>query len=544
MADTTLNEFIKNHSLAKQLRQHKADIVMEKFSNWLTTKPSSYSWHYSLYFFATESPLCYTDPIIIDEALKILNLDPNKTIDVLKRQSDYLSRAIFTLFRPSSNWQIEDNERVTIDSPRGIETFENIWHPEYIKYCEQIYNHIIRLPLGILEKDKNADYLSLALSLKTKKLFELGYPNITKGFDSVVRNAISHGGIEYGISEIHYMDKKEGKEIDASDVINLLDELSDSCHSIIAALLIFVINNQNDIEKNEVENLPLGINFLLSKGFADREGSEIVSFVRSGNNGEQLNINIKVDSASRGVYQLEALQAAWASCYFGGSNFKRFLVSVDCNKPAKPLIIINGELLKEAINNNLPFKEVAPKLFKSSLLWYDTPQFQSMLSIFIMSLKTNWIFSKRKFRLDIANKGTFLPQLYYEIVSTKNTSPKAFRRLEAHIVLDITKEITDTNLKKIIKNAIARLKRSLIKRKDIHGEFGIVGFPFNIVMRVYATNKRVRTLKSYSWQNEELVATAEYSKNWKIAQPSCTKEVDSIVGQIRIKYNPKLIKYK
>lgn len=544
MTVVTLNEFIKNHSLAKQLRQHKVDIVMEKFSNWLRSKPSNNSWHSSLYLFSSKSPFCYINSTVIDETLKVLNLDIKNTFEVIQNQREYISRAIFTFIRPSPSWKIEDDEKISIDSPRGVESFENMWHPEYIKYSEQIYNHLIKIPLEILGKKNNKDYLSLTLSNRATKLTELGYTNLTNGYDSVIRNAISHGGVEYEIADIRYIDSKETKEIYAPDAVKLLDDLFDTCSSIIAALLIFIIDNQENIEQNDTKNLPLGINFLLTYGFATREGSEIISFIKSGNNGEQLNINIKVDSASRGVYQLEALQAAWASCYFGGSNFKRFLVSVDCNKPAKPLIIINGELLKEAINNNLPFKEVTPKLFASSLLWYDTSQFQSLFSIFIRSLKNNWIINQRKFRLDMAQKGTFLPQLYYEIVSTKNTSPKAFRRLEAHIVLDITKEITDSNLKKIINNAINRLKRNLIKRKDIHGEFGIAGLPFAIVMRVYATNKRVRTLKSYSWQDEELVAIAEYSKNWKKAQPFFTKQVDSVVGRIRVKYNPKIIKYK
>ncbi len=544
MTDVTLNEFIKNHSLAKQLRQHKADIVMEKFSNWLRSKPSSNTWHSSLYLFSSKSPFCYINSTIIDETLKVLYLDIKNTFDVIQNQRENLSRAIFTFIRLSPSWKIEDDEKISIDSPRGIEFFENIWHPEYIKYSEQVYNHLIKIPLEILGKKNNKDYLSLTLANRAAKLAELGYTNLTKGYDSVIRNAISHGGVEYEIANIRYIDSKETKELYAPDSVKLIDDLFDTCSSIIVALLIFIIDNQENIEQNDTKNLPLGIIFLLTNGFATREGSEIISFIKSGNNSDQLNINIKVDSASRGVYQLEALQAAWASCYFGGSSFKRFLVSVDCNKPAKPLIIINGELLKEAINNNLPFKEVTPKLFESSLLWYDTSQFQSMLSIFIRSLKTNWIFSKRKFRLDMTKKALFLPQLYYEIVSTKNTSPKAFRRLEAHIVLDITKEITDINLRKVIKNAINRLKRNLIKRKDIHGEFGLAGSPSNIVMRVYATNKRVRTLKSYSWQDEELVAIAEYSKNWKKAQPFFTKEVDSVVGQIRVKYNPKIIKYK
>lgn len=126
MVDTTLNEFIKSHSLAKQLRQYKSDIVMEKFSNWLASSPSNNSWHSSLYLFSSASPFRYTKAEIIDETLKILHLDLTNSLEAIRNQREYLSRAIFAFIRPSSSWNIEDYEKISIDSPRGIESFENI----------------------------------------------------------------------------------------------------------------------------------------------------------------------------------------------------------------------------------------------------------------------------------------------------------------------------------------------------------------------------------------------------------------------------------
>lgn len=542
MEEETLNEFIKKHSFAKQLRQYKTDIVWEKFSNWLKSKPSSNSWRNSLYNFATETPFCYINPQTIDETLAVLSLDIQSTLDVLKNQEEYVSRAIFTFFRPSSSWQIQDSEKISINTPRGIEAFENIWHPEYIKYSEQVYNHLVKIPLGILGKQNKKDYLSLTLPLRAEKLIKLGYTNLTNGYDSVVRNAVSHGGIEYDISDIRYIDSKDKKEIYAPELVQLLDSLSDTCSSIIVALLIFIIENQEIIEKTGVENLPLGIKFLLTIGFASHNGSKVVSFIESGQNKQQLNINIKINTSSRGVHQLESLQVAWAACFFGGKSFDRFLVNIDCNMPAQPLAIINGKILREAIEDDKVFAEVAPKLFESSLLWYDASKLDFRVYTLKSSFKTNWEIQKRNFRLEMIQKDNFIPRLHYKVVFFKNTSPKSFRRLEAYIVLDVSKEITDINLKKIIKNAINRLRQKLIKRKDIHGEFGLLGFPFSITLRVYSADKRVRTLTSYSWQNKELVAIAEFSKNWKTSPPFFTKQNDSALGQIRIKYNPKLIK--
>lgn len=542
MPTETLNLFVQNHSLARQMREYKADIVSDKYSHWLKSKPVNGSWHTALYRFASDPPFCYTNSTAIDDTLAILNADLQTTLEVLKAQGEFVSRAIFSFLRPTTSWDIHDGERVSIDTPSGIEDFENIWHPEYIKYCEQVYNHIIKIPLGILEKPKKKDYLSLVLSQRAEKLVKLGFPNLATGFDSIVRNAISHGGIEYDYSNIRYIDSKDKKELYAPDLVSLLDDLFDTCNSIIIATVIFVVENQVSIEKSGIENLPLGIKFLLADGFVSHNGSKLMSFIESGKDRQQLNLNLRTNTTVRGVHQLESLQAAWATCFFGGRNYNRFLVSIDCNMPVQPLVIINGKVLQAAIENNTAFNEVAPGLFESSLLWYDASKFRFRLYALLSSFKTNWEIQKRKFRLEMIQKGTFIPLLHYKVVFSKNTSPKFFRRLEAHIVLDISKEITENNLIKIIRSALGRLRRRLIKRKDIYGEFGLKGFPFSINLRVCATDRRVRDLISYSWQNEELVAIAEFSKDWEKAPPFFTKQANRILKQIRIKYNLKLIK--
>ncbi len=542
MEKETLNEFVARHSLAKQMRQYKAEVAWESFSNWLQAKPSNNSWHSSLYDFSNDAPFHYINPQTIDETLSILNIDVQSTLEALKNQGEFVSRAIFTFFRPSTSWQIQDGERISIDTPRGIEDFENIWHPEYIKYCEQTYNHLIRIPLDILGKRANKDYISLKLPLRVEKLNLLGYANLTIGYDSVIRNAISHGGIEYDISDIKYIDSKEEKQVYAPDVVHLLDDLFDTCSSIIASLLIFVIENQSTVEKFGIKYLPLGLRFLLTNGFASHNGSKVISFIESGLNNKQLNINIKTNSTSRGVHQLEALQVAWAASYFGGSDFERFLVSVDCGMPAQPLAIIDGNVLGDAIENEKTLNEVGPNLFKDSLLWYNATKLSSTLSTLQNSMKTNWEIQKRIFRQKMIDGNNFIPRLHYKIVFTKNTSPRRFRRLEGHIVLDVSKSITEAQLLNIIKSAINQLRRRLIKRKDIHGEFGLLGNPYGITVKVYSVDKRLRKLLSYAWQDKELVAIAEYSKSWNISSPIYTKEPNRIQGRIRVKYNEQLTK--
>ena len=175
MEKQTLNEFVTRHSLARLMRELKAEVVWEKFSGWLKSKPPDNSWLCSLYDFANDVPFCYIDDQIVNETLSILNIDIQCTLDALKDHGESVSRAIFTFFRPSASWQIQDGERISIDTPRGIEDFENIWHPEYVRCCEQIYNHLIKIPLDILGKQNNKDFVSPGLPVRVEKLITLGH---------------------------------------------------------------------------------------------------------------------------------------------------------------------------------------------------------------------------------------------------------------------------------------------------------------------------------------------------------------------------------
>ena len=515
---------------------------MEKYSSWLKSTSSDISWHNALYRFAAEKPFCHTNEKIIDDTLEILNTNCQDTINVLGIKDTEISRAIFSLLRPGNSWQIDDGDRISILTPQGIEDFENVWHPEYIKYCEQVYNHLIKIPLGIIGVQKRKDYLSPVLPNRVKLLSDLGLSSLAQGYDAVVRNAISHGGVEYHVGDIRYIDAKEQKDLPVWDLIKLLDDLVDTCNSIIVALLIFIIENQAAIEKHGINVLPLGLRFFLVEGFTARYGIRIVSFEESGHNNSQLNINLMTDTTSREVQQFEALFITWAACYFGGAKYDRFLVSIDCKMPIQPLLTIRGNSLRDGIQKNQLFSDVAPKLFESALLWYDTTSLSSRLYMLATSFKIHWEIQKRKIQMDLLQKGIFLPNLGYKIVFYKNTSPSSFRRIEGHAVLNITGKITDQELIKIIRSAINQLKRKLIRRKDIFGERGLPGSPYSINLRLYSVDRRIRTLSSYTWSNEELVCIAEFSKNWKKSPPFYTREADRIVGSIRIKYNPKLMK--
>ncbi|MCI0563750.1 MAG: hypothetical protein MN733_35195, partial [Nitrososphaera sp.] len=364
----------------------------------------------------------------------------------------------------------------------------NFGQNQGVRYCEQIYSHLVKVPLHVLGKRKGKNYTEPPLPIRVKLLADSGLLGLAQGYDPVIRNAISHGRIAYGVSDIQYIDAKAQKGLFAWDFVTLFDSLVDTCNSLVIAILLFLIERQVVVEEEGVNELPLGLKFLFVDGFTSHPGLHLISFtesqIKSGK--KQLNIALQINSASRAAHRFEAMFTTWVACHFGGSKYDRFLVSIDCGMPGQPLVVFNGQALREAIaSGKTPF-EAAATVLESSLLWYDTSSVRAKLFLLQNSLKVNWQIQKRKYDLARHQSGAFVPAFHYEIVSVRNTSPKAFRRAEAHVVLKLSGKVSESTLLQIIRSALTRVRRVWLRRKDLYGEQGLPGAPYSVLMRLYS----------------------------------------------------------
>lgn len=542
MTTGSLSAITFPHPLAEQMRQLKSQLISDGLANWLAPGMSRTNWHLALYQFATEKPHRYLHTKTVEETLDILRSNGSEVFCALQDHEADITRAVFSLLRPGSSWRKDAAEITSIDTPQDIEDFDAVWHPEYVRYCEQIYNHLMKVPLHVLGKRKGKNYTGPALPVRVQLLADSGLLSLIRGYDSVVRNAISHGRIAYGVSDIQYIDVKTHTSLFAWDFITLFDSLVETCNSLLVAILLFLIEQQIFVEKQGIDKLPLGLKFLFVDGFASHVGSSLVSFsenlIKGGK--QQLNIALRISSVSRAAHRFEAMFATWVACHFGGSKYDRFLVSIDCGMPGQPLVALNGQALREAIaNGKTPF-EVAATILESSLLWYDTSSARAKLFLLQNSLKVNWHIHKRKFDLSRHQAGVFVPSLHYEVVSMRNTSPKAFRRVEAHVVLKLTGKISEKTLLQIVGSALSRVRRVWLRRKDLYGERGLPGPPQSVTVRIYSGHAHLRRLASFSWQDEELAAIVEWSKDWRKAPPFYTRQADRVINGFRVKYNPKI----
>lgn len=540
VSDQSLNEIFKSPAISQIQNELKKSQIIEVFNDFIDIA-SFKLWHLSLYKFATIRPLLFFRHETIDDAIELFNTRPELTVEAITSLQRELTHAIFSLLRPGSSWQKEDS--LSLERPEQIAEFDSIWHPEYQRYSEHVFNHLIQVPLYILGKKKDKNYLEPSLANRVDILRSNGLFSLIRGYDSVVRNAISHGSISFELHQIVYADKSKTSSFMASEFASLFDDLVDTCHSLVVGLLLFLSDNQFLIERTGLQNLPLGLRFIFVDAFTSHSGLQVLSMVEHKiiGNKDQLDITCKINSKAKWVHRFEGFHICWWASKFGGRGYDRFHISFDCGMPVTSSLIFNGVRLSQAILTNEPFETCGPPIIEHDLLWYNGSIFDQKSYIWKNIFSIQWSRLKKQLIQDWRDRGLkIFPQ--YLVCRIENTSPSRFTRLEAHIVLREKGVITDAFLVYIVKHIIRRLGKYKIRKKDIQGEIGRPTKPKYIIARVYAANKRFRTLKLSGWKNEELVLIAEWSSSKKHAYQYYTKQADVITGKMRIKYNPNILK--
>ena len=538
----TLNQMMEDSPFLHTENLIKKQIIESAFTQWVD-ETKFHEWFYSLYQFACQKPLSYFNPQIIDETLHILNSDFCLVIKAFSAFEAKITHAVLSNIRTGSSW--ENEELFSIEDPKNLVDFENIWHPEYIRYCEQIYNHIIQIPLFVIGQSHNGKkYNELTLTNRVQILSDNGYQCLTNGFNSTIRNALSHGHIQYGVMDITYIDRQKTEIISSYDFAEIFDNLVDTCNSIIIGFIIFICNNRSKIENIGLHNIPLGLRYLIIDGFTQTKNFRLMSLVESkvNQNTKQINIYCEIKSMVMAEQQYNAILLCWVVCKLGGKDYDRYVVSIDCGMPSTSLLILNGEHLYKAFENNSLLGDCAPKLIESSLMWYDNTGVFSRIRSFKYFAHSHLLLAKREIIKNFKNQGITFWGQNYKIVKIVNTSPRKLRRIQAHIILKYENPLISLDyLEKVLIHAIKKIRRIHIRKKDISGEVGLPWTPEFITIRLYSHDQRIRKLESYNWQNKELMLIAEWSSNWRKTPPFFTKDTNYYIKGIRIKLNNQLI---
>lgn len=527
---------MQNHEicvLQKKLRKH---LILHSFKGLIT--PANFTdWHLSLYPFATIRPLMYFSKLTFLESLNFFNAHSNLVLDSLARSNRDITHAIFSLIRPGSSWKQENS--LSLKEPRDLVDFERIWHPEYQRYCEHIFNNLIRIPLEVLGRLRNKNYQSPTLANRVQILQNNSLQRLTKGYNATVRNAISHGSSSFEFQGIKYINSGTEIELTASGFTEILDELVNTCNAMVIALLLFLCGNQREVARYGLNSLPLGVRYLFIDGITSHLGLKIQSMVESETvkNERQLNINCSISSPARMTHIFESLNVSWNSLKFGGENYGRFGISIDCGKSVSAAAFLDGKKLWEAIEKDLP-PESAKGIIEGGLLWYDAPSWKRKMhtfrNIFLLQLQL----VKKQIHDEWKKMGVQLFSSRYVVRETINKSAGKIRRLEALIVLTESDILDKELLLNIVRHAIRNLKRKRISSISIGEVSKIKKSPSYVWINLYQHDERIRNLIRSDWREKNLLLQAEWTSRTYRKKPVFIKSPDNIFRGIRVKFNP------
>jgi hypothetical protein len=535
----TLNEIIKNHQFCAMQKQIRKRFIQSKFGNLINDK-SFFDSYLSLYPFSTTKPLTYFNLSALNCALIFFAKHTTEVFDNLTSLDKEISHAIFSMRRKGSSWDREDI--LSLDAPRDLIDFENIWHPEYNRYCEHIFNNLIRIPIGVLGSLKAKNYANQNLPNRVEILRNNGLRELANGYNATVRNAISHGSVSFEFQTIKYEDKNNCIELSSREFARLFDSLVDVCHAIVIALLITMCKNHLEISRRGIESLPLGFRFLIIDGVASHQDFSIHSMVNSVTIGgkKQLNVYCSTSSPSRNAHLFESLNVCWNSQMFGGKGYDRFSVSIDCGKRVPTLVFLDGQKLLRARQNNLPL-ECARDVFEDSLLWYDTSKWIRRLHIWKNIFSLGLRLMRFQFHDDLRKLGLKVLSSKYFIKAIDNKSADKIRRLEAHVILMAEEIPRKEVLLDIVKHAIGKLRKKRLSKLKLGAVSKTRRRPSYVWIRLYRRDARKRTLLSSGWAEGNLLLQAEWISFFYRKNPVYVNEPDGVSHGIRIRFNPKII---
>jgi hypothetical protein len=519
-------------SLGQQELLLKREEVSERFCRYFSS-PDIGNLTLALHPFTGVRPLCYYSTTAFEATLELFERNPKATLHAFSKHSQGWSHAMDTLFRPGVSWEQEG--RIRLQAPDDLLAFERIWHPEYQRYAEHVFNHLVKVPLELLGAPMGKDFVALPLSLRAEKLIALGYPALAKGFMSTVRNAISHGATYYSDHEVRYVDTKCEEKLLPSDIERLFDDLVDSCSGIAAAALAFIARQQTEVEAFGFGLLPLGLRCAVIRGWVSHSAFTVTGAlkVKMGDS-SHLNIYCYCPAKSRSLHRYEALRTAAFAVQVGCSNVDRICVSIDCGLPNHSLIVLNCSKLIEALRPEAS-DSILAEVVQTDLLWHDSNTFSRKWFLLKTSFYGAWLRLKRDTISKWKKSELNVWGQRYTIRNIENRSADSKRRLLAEVVLNAGEQTRVKTILGVVRHAIKILSKKRIPSLPFGKIEGIRGRPSYVWIRLHSYDARVRALQSRHYRSDELLAEAEWMTRFNRSQPVFVKQPDAVIKGIRIR---------
>jgi hypothetical protein len=487
----------------------------------------------SLAPFCTTRPLCYFNPEAFLAYIDLLNADVEATLESFELHSGETSQAVYAVFRETESWK--DEEAQGLSKPRDLLRFDRLWHPEYQRYSEHVFNHLTRIPLELLQRRHGKNYQALELAQRAQKLIDLSSPALAQGFNARIRNAISHGGVHYGDYEIRYVTRSAEESLSAREFLELFDALVDTCSAHICALLAFICQHFDLVVDRGINRLPMGLRFVLLRSLCQHPGFDIEGIVEVGERASgHLNLYCVSATRSQQVHLYEGIHAA-VQLYRLGMQYPVISISIECGESTPASLIVNGAALEDALTEGAPPESIG-KVVQANLLWHNTSVLGRWFYIFstlsVSIWKKGWLEIRQQWR----ELGIALWRERYVVRYVDNRSVGNLRRVLAEIVVRDAADLTKPAVRKIMRHATRVLRRQWICGKDF-GKLRFVRFrPTYIWLRVHFGDARVRDIQGRNYADARFLATSEWISIWRRNKPIWVKAPDETFGALRIKW--------
>ncbi len=296
----------------------------------------------------------------------------------------------------SESWH--DDTFRTDDDYELLRTIDKHIHSTYLRVIEGVLTPLIRVIAHFSRMDSNRGTEGLEIYSIAEELKNGPMENLTSSYDSLMRNGIGHGGITYLQNAIRYRDKKGHEEIlDTSSIINLSDDLLDTCNGLAAALKIFLM-----LRRGEGYELPqeLLLQELREETLApwwSIEGciqAEIAI-------GKQLLIYARPNSLDQGKVQYAAIQSGILAEHFA-PGFDRYFISLRSPQAWTGWVAFDGQKIRElrlaGASDIEDYQGIVENNYVFYLPKFKLPQFLRKLNTILMSFAMHWPFFLKNVR--------------------------------------------------------------------------------------------------------------------------------------------------
>jgi hypothetical protein len=523
-------EIFENSSISKIDKEYKFDKILNKFFPYL--KETQLEEKYiMLWPFVDTIPLKYIKPEAYEKLFLFFSNNVNATTDAILEHDFDMTKAILTFFNIHAIMHKEDS--IGTLSPETMYNFDTVYHFEYIKNIEHVYGRLINIVASTLEKANGKNYTSQAnLSNKIDILQSNDLGVLTECCNTTIRNAISHGTVYYDSNQIIFINKNNEERLFPYEYIKIIDDLMDTCSSILLSLIYFIICNDKILLSH---NISSGIMFIYLSPLLGSNYYKYISIMTSclPENKQQINFFVKTDSNSRSIHCFESYRLAYFLNTRFSHKFSRMGVSIDSGNSIKPSIFINLEIFQNLIKED-KFSDLG-KTIDTNLLWHDESKFR----------ERKWI-NKSIFFYHIENiKKYFVKEIYEKaglnyygdrcvVKHIEDRSSEKIGRIFIHIV--ITKDIKDVfdDIEKFIEMLLSFIKKYK-RRRDLK----INGFsdrttkvkPIYIWGSLYKQDVRNRSLHL----NNNKICDFEWIRNDIKYAPILLKDINKTKG-LRIRF--------